>query len=246
MKYPFIKEKDNKAIFTGSYMECYLPMSFVSKGITYIVGDIVNAIGLFNLRATMKDSEKIEDQKLLTFNVPSMVTMKPTSTERRMLSLVPGQEPEQYLVLQFYNGDEILTTLDVVATVDNTDIFMMRILTQGKLPSTIKYNDGFKLYLQNLEINKINLDTPAPILSIIYSEIYRYKDDVALPLRQVLGKGQCGELDYVTADMRTISSLSSTFSALTFEDIDSMIIRSVNRKRYKSKNAYTPLEQIIK
>lgn len=244
MKYPFLKEKDNKAIFTGNQLECYIPQSFFDKGMTSIDGEYVSTLGVFNLRATTNDKQDITKSKLLTFGVPTMVTMKPTSIEKRELNLL-GTHSESYTVLTFFNGDELLTSLDVVATVDNTELFMMKLLTEGKLPSTIKYTDVFLLYLKNLELNGMNLESPGSILSIIASETYRYKGDNTLPLRKVLGKGKCGELDYVTANMRSICSLSSTFSALTFEDIDAMIIQSVNRKRYNYNNAETPLESII-
>lgn len=246
MKYPYLKEKANQAIFVGNYMECYIPQDTFDKGISYFVGDILNTVGLFNLRVNMTANADITKQKLHTFNAPSMITMKPSSTEKKTLALIPGKPEVAYTVLKFFNGDAVLTTLDAIQSVDNTDLFMMKMLTLGKLPDTLTYNDGFKSYLKNLEMNKINLDTPAPTLSVIYSEIYRYNKDVGIPFRQAYGKGLCGPYDYTTANMRTIASLTSTFSAMTFEDIDNMVIRSVNRKRYNSKNAESPIENLLK
>ncbi|MEI2423368.1 hypothetical protein V6O07_24075 [Arthrospira platensis SPKY2] len=246
MKYAFLKEKDNKAIFVGDYMECYVPQSYFDKGMASTEGECINVLGVFNLRVATSDKQDISKLPLKTFNVPTMISMKPTVIERKELSLTSDSKPEIYSILKFYNGDELMTTLEVAATVDNTELFMMKLLTEGKVPSTIKYGDVFLLYLRNLELNNMNLDTPGAVLSVIVSETYRYNKDNAIPLRKVLGKGKCTELDYNTANMRAICSYSSTFAGMTFEDLDAMIISAVNKKRYNSSNAYSPVEKIIK
>ena len=246
MKYNFIKEKDNKAIFTGNYMECYIPNSLFEKGISYIDNGIVTTIGTFNLRVANSADADITKSKLLTFGVSTVITMKPTDIEKKTIRLLPNKPEITYQVLKFYNGDELLTSLDVVEAVDNVETFMMKLLVEGKLPTTIPYTDGFNLFMKNLEINHIDLNVPAATLSIIYSEVYRYAKDPSLALRKVLGKGKCGELDYITANMRSICANSSTFSALTFEDQDAMIIKSINRNRFGYNNEESPVEQIIK
>ena len=55
-----------------------------------------------------------------------------------------------------------------------------------------------------------------------------------------------GEFDYKFASIRQICQYNSTFTALTFEDIDSMITSSLNKSRNNIKERESPIEQIIK
>ena len=48
------------------------------------------------------------------------------------------------------------------------------------------------------------------------------------------------------ASIRKICQYASTFSSITFEDIDSMITTSVNRAREKKPEADTPVEMLFK
>ena len=54
------------------------------------------------------------------------------------------------------------------------------------------------------------------------------------------------QFDYQTASIRQICQYTSTFTALTFEDIDSMITTSLNRSRNKGNEVDSPIERIIK
>ena len=46
--------------------------------------------------------------------------------------------------------------------------------------------------------------------------------------------------------IREICQYTSTFTAVTYEDIDAMITTSLNRTKTKAPEAYSPVEDIIK
>ena len=52
--------------------------------------------------------------------------------------------------------------------------------------------------------------------------------------------------DYATSNMREICAQNSTFAAITYEDMDSMLITSLNRSKLKKAQVESPLERIIK
>ena len=52
--------------------------------------------------------------------------------------------------------------------------------------------------------------------------------------------------DYVMVNIRQVSQYNSTFTAVTFEDMDSMITTSLNRSRENKDETISPVEQVIK
>ena len=74
----------------------------------------------------------------------------------------------------------------------------------------------------------------------------RFKNDLSIPFRKMYATNKAGELDYVAANSRTICANNGTFSALTFEDQDTMLVTSANKKRYNKKENESPLEKIIR
>lgn len=246
MRVAYLKEDGESVVFTGSYMECYIPMYYFDKGVATLEGEFVNTMGIFNFRVTTNANQDIAKGKVHTFKAPSMIIMKPSSMEKREIELISGK-PEVYRVLKFYNGDKVLTSTNLVAHYDNVELFILKLLSEGKIPDTIPYETVFKMLLENLELNAMNLGTPGVVYALVVAEICRYNKDLALPFRKIIGKGgSISQTDYTPVNLRTLCSYSSTFSALTFEDIDTMVITSVNKKRYNKKETQTPVEEIIR
>lgn len=247
MKVAYFKEKDDSVIFTGNYMEIYIPNSYFDMGLSEVNGEVIESMGIFNFRVNTSDKQDIESTKVHTFNIPTMISLKPSSVVNREFELLKGSGKQKYRVLKFFNGDTVLVSSSTVALVDNTEAFILKLLSEGKIPNTINYEDVFKLFLKNLEMNNMNLNVSGMLLGLIVSELYRSKGDLAIPFRKVIGKNpNVSQTDYMAVNTRTLCSYSSTFAASTFEDIDTMILTSVNRKRLNKSQAYTPVEEIIK
>jgi hypothetical protein len=245
MQPEFFQRKGDSVLFTGNYMEAYIPIEYFEKGIAVENGDKIDLFAIFNFKVFSTLNPDRKSAKLLTFKFPSSIITKPHSSEDDDIELISGSGEQRYKVLKYFKNDEILTTINVVQSINNVEKFI-DLLNAGKLPNTIKYNMILDLFLKNLEINKINLDVSSVVLEAMITQIYRYKDDRALPFRKVIGKNKkVTEYDYKTANMREIAELGSTFTALTFEDIDTMITASINRNLYKRQEAQSPVEKII-
>lgn len=242
----YFAEKDEKLIFTGGYMEIYIPDSLFSSGIATVIGEKVETMGLFNFCVMNKPTDKRDFSKLKTFNVPCKMITKPNIIEKENLVLIPGHEEEKYYVLKYFNGDVVMTSTNVIATIDNVETFI-KMLNDGKIPKTIPYTELLNIMIRNLELNSVNLQVPGTLMSCIISELYRSKKDIAKPFRQEIGKNpSVSPYAYVSVNNRTVCSMNSTFTAMTFEDMDSMVTSSVNRERYGRNQAYTPVEELIK
>lgn len=245
MQPEFFQRKDDSVIFTGNYMEAYIPIYYFEKGIANENGDTLDLFAIFNFKVFSTINPDRKTARLLTFKFPSSIITKPHSSDDEDLELISGSGEQRYRVLKYFKGDKILTTINVVQSITNVEKFI-DLLNAGKLPNTLKYDMILDLFLKNLSINKVNLDVSSVVLESMITEVYRYKDDRALAFRKVIGKNKkISEYDYATANMREIAELGSTFTALTFEDIDTMITASINRKLYNREEAQSPVEKII-
>lgn len=239
----FIKKED-KILVNADYVEAYVPEKYFKKGLNEVMGDKITIMGIFNFRVGNKDGV-ITNNKLHTFKLPTMMITKPNSIEVKELELTNGSGSQKYKVMKYFKGDELMTSTKIVTSIDNVEKFV-NLLIAGNLPNTINYSEILNLFLKNITFNKQKLGISALILSVVISEIYRYKKDMSLPFRKVIGAGKANELDYIAANARTVCSSNSTFSALTFEDPNTMLVTSINKLRYNKKENPSPVEKIIR
>lgn len=235
-----IVKKDGFITFTGSYLEVYVPKSFVERGLAEDVGSLYKVFGIIHLR-TFDKGEK--PNELETLNLPSMINMYPSEKEDRLLT-IEGQE-NRYLVLKFFNGDKIMNS-QVRKDSGNCEIFL-DLLFRGKIPSTIDYSKVMALWNKNLEMNGVGFGIPATCRSVTIAEIYRDKNQPENRYAKTVGKNFTKkQLDYITSNAREMCARNSTFAALTFEDFDAMLTASLNINKYNRSETVSPIEKIIK
>ena len=244
MAISYLEKKDNKLIFTGEYMEAYVLDKLFKKNLNEVVGEDVDLFGLFNYRVSNKKGEIDPKSKLYTFNFPSKIVTKPTSIETAELELLPGCGVQKYRVLKYYNGDAMMECLQVVKSITNVETLVNMFLS-ASIPNTIPYEKLPEVFMTGLFINGETGNVNASTISVYISELNRYKKDTSIPFRKIAGKGNCSSYDYVPANVRSVCANNSTFSALTFEDIDTMMVYSINKKRYNKPQNASPIEQII-
>ena len=239
----FFIKKDRALLLNEVYMEAYVPENLFKNGLNQELGDKVSMMGIFNFRIG-KGPDKL-DKKLHTFKFPSMITTAPASIESAEMELNQGSGVQKYKILKYYKGNEVLESLFTIADIGNVEKFV-NLLMNGNLPNTINYSTLLDLFLQNILVNKQSLGITAVCLSAVISEVYRFKNDLSIPFRKMYATNKAGELDYIAANSRTICANNGTFSALTFEDQDTMLVTSANKKRYNKKENESPLEKIIR
>lgn len=234
----------NDAILVNvPYMEAYIKESFFSRGINNYMGDMLEVYGLFNFRISLKEGIIDNKSELYTFNFPSKMTTRPDSISKMQMSLEKDKEPESYIVLKYFKGNEIITTTEVVESVQNTEI-CMNDLMNASLLSTVPYDKIFKTVIKNFKING-PLGVQAILLTTAISQVCRNPKNLSEPFRKAYGKGNVSPMDYKMLSARMVASEDSTYAALSFEDPDYMLLSSIIRKRTGKKENYSPLEKII-
>lgn len=238
----FIKDDGENIVFTGNYLEMYIPDSYFESKLAEEFGNSIRVFGLFNIRVF---DEKNKPMKLETLNVPTMIYIHPSEVEKKELQLIDDGEVEKYRVAKFYKGNIIMQN-SVPQDASNVELFL-KILTTGKVPKTIPYSQVLRIWQRNLDLNGVKLGVTSTILEIIIAEIYRNKKKPEERFAKLIGKDpSVSEYAYRTANIREICARNSTFAALTFEDMDQMIISSLNINKYNKEESESPIEKIIK
>lgn len=242
----FLREVGDQVIFVGNYMEVYLPKFYFEKGIAITKGVEIETLGIFNFKV-FSSEEKKENSPVRTYSFPSIISTKPSSSYNANIpKLVEEADESEFTVLKYYKGDIFITNVNTTQKSDNVQMFI-DLLNAGKLPKTIPYDKILELEIINTSFNGVNLKVPGTVMELIISEIYRDKQDLTKPFRLRAGSGQKVSMyDYKAINMKSIPTFNSTFTAVTFEDIDYNLTASVNKTRQGKKELVSPIEKTIK
>lgn len=239
----FFQNSNGKVLVKVPYLEAYIPEDYYDRRLAEPRGDIINVCGLFHLRQGTSPDKMDSDFRVFEF--PAMIATKPNMITKRQVS-IRGAAEESYYVYSYYKGDIFMNSNKVVQSLDNVDKFI-KMVNSGKLPKDIPYPELLMVYLNALDVNNMDLGISAKIIEFKLAEICRVKGDPDVPFRKGLNSGKkLSDTDYDQINLRYLSMASATFNAVTFEDIDSMILNSVNKKRYNRAEAVSPVEKIIK
>lgn len=236
-----IKLDGDAIVFDGNYLECYIPDYYFQRSFAEQAGSTLKVFGVFSLRTF---DGKGKPDKLETLSLPLFISLFAVEVEERTIALLPNRDPEKYHVAKFYKGNKIMSKY-VIPDSTNVEIFL-KMMLQGKLPDTIPYDKIIDIWHSNLKLNNVSIGTTSCIPEIIISEIYRDRKNPDKKFATTVGKDPSTSMyDYKTANIREICARQSTFTAITFEDMDSMITSSLNMDDSKEQ-VESPIEKIIK
>lgn len=236
----FLKDDGENIIFTGYYMEIYIPESYFPK-LAQIEGSLVKTFGL--LPCIIKDkNDKVIMQK--TLNLPTTIILHFSDIYKTKVNLYENDEPTSYRVLKYYNNDVVMSNV-VQKDSTNAELFF-GLMSDGKIKN-IPYDKLLVIWQKNLDLNGVNLGVPSSILELIMAEIYRNPKNPNEKFSKFINSDtSVSKTHYRASNIREICSRNSTFTALTFEDFDTMMTASLNMNKYNKKQVESPIEKVIK
>ena len=262
MTYTFLKREEDRVVFVGNRLDIYIPKSyFDDDGLAEELGTEIKTIGCFVMKYYKDpDSTKFETYQLsmpedIKFSFSEFRdNVKETLLERNFNEDEMNDEMDEddevedsYKIYTLYQNDVFISNLNHAKSYKNTEK-LVKLHQKGKLPKMINYSDFIKLYIENMDTNSTDLQVPALILEMTISELARSKKNPEIPFRQVIGKpgSKVSELDYKQVSIKELAMLTSTFTAMTSENINKAIVYSVSKSRDGGKEAETPIEPTIK
>lgn len=239
----YFKSDGSFIILTAPYAEFYIPQDFFksTSGFAEDRGSSIRCIGLFDVGFF----ENGELKEMRVMNIPTWIEVFVHDSEVRKVKLPGSDELTPCRVLMFYEGMKIMED-SIIQDSSNAELYL-KLICSGKIPQSVPYGKSAQIWRKNQLLNGVHLGVPAVIEELILSVSYRDKKNPGEKFSKVIGKDKTvSEYDYVMASIRQICQWSSTFTALWFEDFDSMVTTSLNRTREKKPEADSPLEKIIK
>ena len=159
--------------------------------------------------------------------------------------LMPGDPNRAHYIASKYLKDAKIMQSMIFEDDINAKQYL-KSMTAGNLPNLIPYSKALEVWRKNQELNNVHFGVSSCYLEVILSAMYRNPNDLSQKFAKIASNKGVSDYDYATASIRQICQYNSTFSALTFEDMDSMITTSLNKSRENVKEVESPLEQIIK
>lgn len=222
-------------------MEFYIPVFYfdTSKKFAEDYGTSIHVFGLFDV-AYFFGKEK--DTRCLKCPVFINIYNYDSSIEDVDL---PGDGVTSCRVVRYIKGQKIMEA-SIIENSDNAQTYV-KFINSGKVPTAVPYLKAAEVWTKNQELSNADFGIRSETEEMILALTYRNPNNPAEKFAQLYGSDlSVGEHDYITASIRQICQYASTFTSVTFEDIDSMITTSLNRTRTKGKETFTPVEEIIK
>lgn len=237
-------KSDGKFIYLeDQYAEFYIPKFYFDKsgGFAEDLGSTIRVLGVFDVG--FFENDKLKEMRVL--NIPVWINLFAYDTEERIVKLPGDDEPSTCIVVKYLKGEKIMNS-GIIEDSSNAEAYVS-FVTKGKVPPIVPYERSLQIWHKNQEMNSVDLGVPSVIEELILSVAYRSKSDPGKKFAHVIGKDpNVSQYDYTMNNIRQICQYTSTFTALTFEDIDAMITTSLNRAKSKGAEAYSPLEDLIK
>lgn len=247
MKYvdeKYFKEDGDYIKFIGPYMEMYVPSYYKEKELYTEYGEECQVFGLLIIQ-TFNDVDRKSPNPKRVLNIPVLFTSSPSDKEEATLDLVGDGNKDKYTVLKYYAND-ILCPLNVTQEIKSFKSFL-QVMLQGKIPTILPYDIIRDIMAKNMDLNGMGFDVPESIYELIIAEIYRDKKDPTKRFGMVYGKNpKMSPFDYKTASSRTITKLNSNFSSVIFENMDEMLVSSINRTVAGKPENPSPIEEVMK
>ena len=224
-----------------SYCEFYIPMYYfdTTRRFAEDLSDHITVLGIFNVG--IFENGKMVDMK--TLNLPSMINIFVYDSELREVKMTNG-ESLQCKVVKYLKGAKIMQSM--IFENDTYSKDYLKFITSGNLPKIIPYSKAIKVWRKNQEMNNVHFGVSSLYLELILAVMHRNPDDMSQKFAKIASMDGVSDYDYTTASIRQICQYNSTFTAITFEDMDSMITTSLNKSREHVKEIESPVEQIIK
>lgn len=239
MKIPsFLKQEKESLLFnTNGELIFYVPEKYFDKKYAVMNGEYITILGIFNYALFDDKGKSINGLK--TFNLPTGFMTRPYDIEsKKKLKLTKNSKEEDYKLLKYKKGDQVIVSTLVPKIIDNAENFF-RMFIYGDLPNTINYLDLPMYFKRNLNLNDGDYGISMQLFGIIVAEQCRDLNDITKLFRYTDMKDMSA---YQLIDIKQAPKFVSPYSAFTSENFDDSIVNAVLNKNTKYSS---PMEKLL-
>lgn len=240
--------KDSIIALESGRLEVYTPQDYLGS-VNNIRGNEIVIMGLVPYKYYNKASDT-KPAKVGILNRPTMLTMYPTDIEQNVKDgiwdgVYKDFTVKEYTRLTFTEKHDIMDRY-TVKSLDNVSTFT-ELLLGGALDNNIPYTMLSETWIKNMIMNDVNLSVSGTVVNLIIREMCRSKHDNSIQFAKVIGKDpKVSPVAYTFGNFRQICASNSVFTAIAFEDMNSMLDASLNMTKKEKEQKISPIEQTIK
>lgn len=240
----FLTQDGESIRFNGDILRIYIPKKYFEGNVAEYNGNELQTIGFFFFEIrTFSEDEKEKDGRFFIMKLPAKIIFEFESKDS-ITKNIRETGDIQYDVFTLNKGSLFCKNINVVQSAANAKNFI-DLLHSGRFPAIVPYNEIINLYLDNLDINKLSLNSQSSVYEFMISELMRLKGNEKMPFRKAINKPNVSQYDYMNINMKNIAFNNSTFNAIAFENIDKALITSIARDENEKENI-SPVEKTIK
>lgn len=232
----FLKRDGDSLLFNQEgELIYYIPEMYFEKKYAYAVGVYINLIGVLDYTIVDKNGK---NNGLNPFRFPSVFLCKPSVTEKiKNVQLTQHSSPQDYRLLKFKKGDQVVVSTKVPEDVVNAEEFY-KMFTSGKMPTTIKYDVLHEYFQENIRLNGGDYGINMQLFGMIIAESIRDPKDIKKLFRHTDMKDMTA---YQGISIKQIPKYISPFTSATSENWDESIVNAIVNKNTK----YSPMESLF-
>ena len=243
----FLKQDGNALLYNGAEgteLVYYVPDSFFNNtsktAIAEVVGQYVSMIGVCSWTIVDKNGKLGQFKPL---RCPTMILCKPYKIEKEKEVTIGTADPDDYRILHFKVGDEVLSQVRVPQITENIELFFKMLFYTAKIPNSISKDDLLPLLLENADLNGFNYGVSYQLLGMPIAQLCRDPKDITKPSRLTSSKDPH---DYKLINIKLYPKLISAYSAIVSENWDEALRASILLSdKDEADIPYSPLEKVI-
>lgn len=232
----FLKKEGDKVLFNdkGEFV-FFVPEMYFERKYALIYGDMVNLIGVLDYAVY---DENGKHNGLKPFRFPTIFLTKPSSIEKvKNIKLIKSSEPQDYRLLKYKKGDQIVVSTKVPAIINNAEEFY-KMFTSGKLPTTIDYDKIHEYFTDNIKLSGSSYNINMQFFGVIVGEMCRNPKNLKEPFRYTDMKDMKA---YKPINIVDIPKYISPYTAVTSQDWNDSLVNAIINNDHK----YSPLERLF-
>ena len=233
------KDENGSVVLKGKDKEllAYVPEKYFERNVAEQVGEYINLIGVFDY--TIQDTKTGKNNGLHPFRLPTLFATRPYTVEKvKQIRLISQSEEQDYRVLKYKEGDQLIVSTQLVQFIGNVEKFNNLFFILGCIINTIPYDQIYNYIIDAMELNGYSYGLNAQVFGFVISELCRDKDDPNIPWRL---SGSKDLHSYKSVSVKAVSKLISPYTALLSEDFDESIVYAMMNQNPQE----TSLEKVL-
>ena len=243
-KYGFLKEENSTIYVNKAVIEIQIPRRYFKDKMAEYRGSFIQSLGIYDF--IVYPDEKRDKRSGIRYSLSLPMNVQFEFDESFTMADPFGKDELGIECFILKDGEVFVESDEMVQSADSTKNFITK-FNNGKLSSSVKYEDILGLWINSMMLNGVNLNNASAMYELIISELARNSEDDDELFRITINEHPNRDRhDYQLLNLTELPAKTSTFSALMSNYFDRNVEKSILRSKQGKSEEETPLESTLK